>query len=317
MSQYRIFPGNAPANVSIPEAGGTVTNVGAGTVYYGGSRTVSDTVNDGSLAPAASVTLYGATFLYVARTGVACDVSVTSLSVAGSGGGVPAVVAAGSLGATPTINLASTTSGTVFVEGALTANCALTLSNLRACNVVLLLTQDTTARTLSVNGTALTIPTTSGAAFRVDIAVDGTNVYVAEVGAQGDAGAQGPQGDAGPTGATGSTGADGQTTVTENTQVASYTLVLADAGKSVGMNSASATVLTVPPNSTVAFPIGTVIEVCRLGAGVVTIAQGASVVLRNYLEAAGTTNRTVNAQYSSASLRKRATDEWVLDGNLA
>ncbi len=105
--------------------------------------------------------------------------------------------------------------------------------------------------------------------------------------------------------------------VQANTQTASYTAALSDADKSVEMNSASATTFTVPPNSAVAFPVGTVIEVARIGAGAVTIAQGAGVVLRNRLEAAGTTNRTIAAQWSAASLRKRATDEWVLVGDIA
>lgn len=105
--------------------------------------------------------------------------------------------------------------------------------------------------------------------------------------------------------------------VQANTQTASYTAALSDADKSVEMNSASATTFTVPPNSSVAFPVGTVFEVARIGAGAVTIAQGSGVVLRNRLEAAGTTNRTIAAQWSAASLRKRATDEWVLVGDIA
>jgi hypothetical protein len=105
--------------------------------------------------------------------------------------------------------------------------------------------------------------------------------------------------------------------IAANTQTASYTTVLADAGQSVEMNSASATVLTIPPNATVAYPVGTVIEVVRLGAGSVTLTPGSGVTLRNRLEAAGTTSRTLASQYSAASLRKRATNEWVLVGDIA
>jgi hypothetical protein len=106
-------------------------------------------------------------------------------------------------------------------------------------------------------------------------------------------------------------------TITANTQTASYTGVLGDAGKCVEMNSASATVFTVPPNSSVAYPVGTVIEVCRLGAGTVTITPGSGVTIPNRLEAAGTTSRTISSQYSSASMRQRATDVWVLVGDIA
>jgi hypothetical protein len=96
-----------------------------------------------------------------------------------------------------------------------------------------------------------------------------------------------------------------------NTQTGtSYTLVLTDQGKAVEMNNASANTLTVPPNSSVAFPVGTIIEVCQIGAGQTTIAPGSGVTLRN------TSGLKLQLQYSSASLRKRATDEWVATGAL-
>lgn len=107
------------------------------------------------------------------------------------------------------------------------------------------------------------------------------------------------------------------TTITANTQTGSYTLVLGDAGKTIEQNSASATVVTIPPNSSVAFPVGTVLEVCRIGAGSVTITPGSGVTIPNRLEAAGTTSRTLTSQYSAASLRKRATDAWVLVGDIS
>jgi hypothetical protein len=100
--------------------------------------------------------------------------------------------------------------------------------------------------------------------------------------------------------------------VSLNTQTASYVLVLADAGKVVEQNVASANTLTVPPNSSVAFPIGTIIEVFQLGAGQITITAGAGVTMRSDGGKLKTT-----AQYASASLRKRATDEWVVAGDLS
>lgn len=108
------------------------------------------------------------------------------------------------------------------------------------------------------------------------------------------------------------------TVVAANARTASYTLVLADAGKCVEMNHATnSLVLTVPPNASVAFPVGTVIEVARMGAGTVTITPGAAVTIPNRLEAAGTTSRTIADQYGTASLRKTATNVWVLVGDLA
>jgi hypothetical protein len=98
--------------------------------------------------------------------------------------------------------------------------------------------------------------------------------------------------------------------LTETTErTANYTLALDDAGKVVPMNSASALTLTVPPNSSVAFSVGTTINVYRVGAGAVTIAQGSGVTVRN----AG----AIKDQYGEVSLRKRATDEWVLAGNVS
>jgi hypothetical protein len=96
-----------------------------------------------------------------------------------------------------------------------------------------------------------------------------------------------------------------------NTQTASYTLVLGDNGKVVEMNVASANTLTVPPNASVAFPIGSMIEIVQYGAGATTITAGAGVTLRSpssYVKLGG--------QYSSCALRKRATNEWMLIGDL-
>ena len=97
-----------------------------------------------------------------------------------------------------------------------------------------------------------------------------------------------------------------------NNQTASYTLVLADAGKAVEVNNASANTLTVPPNSSVAFPTGTQIIVFQQGAGATTITAGAGVTLRSK-----DSNLAVDGQYASAALVKRASDEWYVVGALA
>lgn len=100
--------------------------------------------------------------------------------------------------------------------------------------------------------------------------------------------------------------------ITFNTQTGTtYTLVLADANKIVDMSNASAITLTVPPNSSVAFPIGTQITLIQAGAGQVTVAQGAGVTVQ---KTAGLKLRT---QWSSGTLVKRGTNEWVLVGDIA
>ncbi len=92
----------------------------------------------------------------------------------------------------------------------------------------------------------------------------------------------------------------------------SYTLVLADRGKMVEMNNAAANTLTVPPNSSVAFPVDTRIDVSQYGAGQTSIAAGAGVTIRS---SGGKLKLT--GQYSGATLWKRATNEWVLYGDIA
>jgi len=102
-----------------------------------------------------------------------------------------------------------------------------------------------------------------------------------------------------------------QETITTNRQVASYSLVLADRGKLVEMNVASANTLTVPLNSSIAFPIGSKIDIAQYGAGQTTIVATGGVTIRS-------TNGwlKLNAQYAAATLIKIATDEWYLFGNL-
>jgi len=91
-----------------------------------------------------------------------------------------------------------------------------------------------------------------------------------------------------------------------------YTTVLADDGKLITADNASAIALTIPPNSSVAYGIGTQINIMQLGAGQVTITAGAGVTLRS----AGNKLKT-NAQYAVATCAKIATDTWVVVGNLS
>lgn len=83
-----------------------------------------------------------------------------------------------------------------------------------------------------------------------------------------------------------------------------YTLVLTDLGKDIRLGNASAITLTVPPNSSVPFPIGGMIVISQDGAGAVTATAGAGVTLRAPNGAATT------AQYDYRVLEKIGTDEW-------
>lgn len=96
-----------------------------------------------------------------------------------------------------------------------------------------------------------------------------------------------------------------------NRQVASYTLALTDASKLVETDVATANDLTIPLNSSVAFPIGTKIDVVQYGAGQTTFVATVGVTIRsanNWVK--------MNARYGAATLTKIGTDEWYLWGNL-
>ena len=106
------------------------------------------------------------------------------------------------------------------------------------------------------------------------------------------------------------------TTSTENAQTGtSYTLVLTDAGKTVTMTNSSSNTLTVPPNSSVAFPTNTRIDIIQYGTGQTTIAAGSGVTIYKYAIASGT-NAKLAGQYAAGTLWKKSTDTWVLVGNL-
>lgn len=97
----------------------------------------------------------------------------------------------------------------------------------------------------------------------------------------------------------------------ENVQTGTaYTLQLSDAFKLVAMANSSANTLTVPPASDVEFPVGTRIDISQDGTGQTTIAAGAGVTIRT------PETMKLRKQWAKATLIKRATDTWDLEGNL-
>lgn len=96
------------------------------------------------------------------------------------------------------------------------------------------------------------------------------------------------------------------------TRDTNYTFVLSDSGQLQRHTSASAHAWTVPPNSSVAYPLGTAIPLRNFGAGAVTITQGAGVSLR--IAGSSTTGNKTLAQYGFATLIQEATDNWVIIG---
>ena len=91
-----------------------------------------------------------------------------------------------------------------------------------------------------------------------------------------------------------------------------YTFVLGDADKLVTFNNAGSQTITVPPNASVAFSVNTEIDLISLGAGTVTIAAGSGVTIRSLSGALA-----LSGQYAGATLKKIATNEWLLVGSLA
>lgn len=92
---------------------------------------------------------------------------------------------------------------------------------------------------------------------------------------------------------------------------ASYTLVLGDASKLVTLSNGSGITLTIPANSSVAYPVGTKIDLAQLGAGQVTVAGAGGVTVN------ATPTLKFRAQYSAATCIKTGTDTWLLVGDLA
>lgn len=96
-----------------------------------------------------------------------------------------------------------------------------------------------------------------------------------------------------------------------NTQTDSYTPVLSDAFKTIIMNKATATNLTIPPNSSVAYNINTVIFFRRTGAGVMSFVAGAGVTL--VTSSGGLTD---SGQNTLMSATKNGTNTWNIDNGL-
>ena len=91
-----------------------------------------------------------------------------------------------------------------------------------------------------------------------------------------------------------------------------YTFVIGDAGKLVTSSNGSAQTVTVPPNSGVAFVVGTQIIVQNIGSANATLAQGTGVTIQSK-----DSNKEIDGQYAAATLIKTATDTWSLIGALA
>ena len=95
-------------------------------------------------------------------------------------------------------------------------------------------------------------------------------------------------------------------------QTSSYTLAnLNERDTIVELNSTSATTLTIPADSAVNYPIGTTLDIIQTNTGQVTIAGAAGVTVN------ATPGLKLRTRWSSATLLKRASNTWLVFGDLS
>jgi len=100
-------------------------------------------------------------------------------------------------------------------------------------------------------------------------------------------------------------------------ETASYTAVLANNSQVVTMNNASANTFSIPTNASVAFPIGTQINVLQIGAGQTTIQAVTSGTTTIQSTGASAAAPKLRARYSVATCLKAGTDLWYVFGDIA
>ena len=113
------------------------------------------------------------------------------------------------------------------------------------------------------------------------------------------------------------TNASAYPTVLFNAQTGTtYTFALADANNTVvSLTNASAITATVPPNSSVAYPVGTILNFSANGAGQVTFSQGSGVTITS---TGGTASAPkLRVQYSGCTAIQTTANNWLILGDLA
>ena len=89
-----------------------------------------------------------------------------------------------------------------------------------------------------------------------------------------------------------------------------HTLEAGDEGRLLEINSEANTTITIPPDSVYNFPVGTQIDIIRIGTGQVFI-EGANNVVVDAAENAF----TLRTQFSAAGLIKRSANRWIIIGD--
>ena len=89
-----------------------------------------------------------------------------------------------------------------------------------------------------------------------------------------------------------------------------YTLQAGDEGRVIEVNFTNASYITIPNDSEYDFPIGTQIDILRIGNGPVII-QGQNAIILDAADGAV----TLRTQFSAAGLIKRSANRWIVVGD--
>jgi hypothetical protein len=96
-----------------------------------------------------------------------------------------------------------------------------------------------------------------------------------------------------------------------NSNTGNYTLALTDQGKVLPFSTTSTGTITVPLNSSVAFPTGSVVNFIQTGTGPILMTGASGVTIQSE-----NSKLKLKAQYAVAGVLKTDTDTWVAFGNL-
>jgi hypothetical protein len=94
-----------------------------------------------------------------------------------------------------------------------------------------------------------------------------------------------------------------------------YTTVLADNGKLVTLSNTSAIVVTIPPFSSVAYPVGAQLNFVGINTGATSFTQGAGVTIVS--TGATASAPALRARYSSATAICISQDNWLIAGDIS
>jgi hypothetical protein len=94
-------------------------------------------------------------------------------------------------------------------------------------------------------------------------------------------------------------------------KTASHVLEIDDIQHLIEMNVSTANTVTVPPASSVTWPLGTQIHLLQTGTGQTTVAAGSGVTINS------SATLSLRFRWSGGTLVYRGSDNWVLVGDLA